>query len=505
MAPATLRPRRSRPTTEPTAPPPRPRLLDMEGAIAALATTRPTFYRWLRSGAITGVKVGRQWRFRAEDIDRFLAGKGPRLDLPGDIKPLLATLERRLGSRAAAMSGDPVQRAVALMIGVAHALHATDVHLSGYAVDAASPPHGGLQMRIDGALEELCTFDIRLLPLLVGEWRRLADLHADAGLPELGWIRLVHDGTPLELRVTVLPSTSGACMTASFFRPRAAHSFDGYGLSERDQRLLEKTLTARQGLCFFTGPVGSGKSHSLYAAINRATSPTTKVMTVEDLPPFLLPRTVSVRVNEESGLDYPTALRACMNSDPDLIGIGEVRDRETLALTLECATTGHLVLVCMYTSTALACLRRLIHLCGADILSGDVIRLVTSQRLVRRLCSECAVPEAPPAALLRRARALAEVGGIAASELGTGWKTARGCERCRGTGYAGRTPVMEVLEVTREVELGLRGSADDATLTALAVRQGMTTLAAHAIRKAAAGETTLAEVQRCLPDLITLA
>jgi excisionase family DNA binding protein len=474
-----------------------PELMDMERAIAALATTRPTFYRWLRAGAIKGVKVGRQWRFRREDIERFLAGEGPRIEVPGDIKPLLAELRRRLGQRAAGIDGDPIDVAISLVITLAAQEKASDVHLVGFARDAA------LELRIDGALQAVARFDSRLLPLLIERFKRMAGM--DPALRDVsqdGAMIVQLAQQRLSMRVSVLPTAHGESLVASLQdQELATPSWAQMNLAARERSLIERALSAPHGIAVFAGPAGSGKSTMLYACVGAIDDAKSRVVTVEEYMPYHLPRAVRVRVDADGGLGYPAALRAVLRCDPDIIAIGELRDRETLAAAAECSITGHLVLGCAHAADAIGALRRIADLDSEHGAALEEVFLVMAQRLVRRLCPRCAVAHAPSAALVRQAELVASAGGVRWSELKPDWRRAPGCDHCRGTGCRGRVPVIEMIEVTRDLRQALRRGASDDELRAVAVGQGMVTLAGDAVRKAAEGVVAVSELPRSIPEL----
>jgi excisionase family DNA binding protein len=495
--PRTAKPRGRAATPGAPAPQTGSDLLDMEQAIAALATTRPTFYRWLRAGQVKGVKVGRQWRFRRDDIERFLKGEGPRVDLPADIKPLITALRERLDERDTEPSGDLVQLAVQLAIRVALRLNASDLHLVPFASTAA------LQLRVDGALVELARFDSRLHLLLVERFKRMTGLDvAIRDRAQDGMMTLKTDGKTIDVRATVVPATYGEAFVGRFHdHALVLPSLEGMSLGARERAAIEKALAAPQGVVVFAGPTGSGKSTVMYACAQLTAKPEVRLVTVERALPYSMPQALRVHVDPERGMDRPAALRAVMRLDPDVIAIEELGDRETMEAAIECSVTGHLVLGCTHAPDAIAALRRLADLTSENEAALEEVTLIVAQRLVRRLCVKCATAGAPPSAQARRAELVAGTGGVAWSLLKPAWKRAVGCEACRDTGCRGRMMVGEALEVTRELRLALRRGATDTELRSLAVGQGFVTMAADGVRKAAEGLTTLDELQRSLPDL----
>jgi general secretion pathway protein E len=486
-------------------------LVDMEEAIRILKTTRPTFYRWLRSGRLKGMKLGRQWRFYREDIDRFVKGLSPRIDLPADIRPLIETLRRKveeLGAKDLAPSdaGD-VQHAVSLMIVLASATNASDIHITSHMLKDGTESIAVLRNRIDGTLHEVARFDLRLLPAVVEEWKRMAavDVHEKV-LPQDGRILIKRSevsGTGpdklLDLRVSFLPTGLGEAVTVRIL-DRVAVNLDlkriDYTPSDREKIL--RAVRSPWGVILVTGPTGCGKTTVLYSCLNEIAGTERKVMSVEDPIEFLLPWVSQVAVNERAGLTFARAMRAMLRSDPDVILIGEIRDYETLCVAQQAALTGHLILTTLHANDAAGALKRMVEMGSDPFVVADSTRMVMSQRLVRKLCVHCSVEERPESSRLDLAAEAARKGGLDWHSLSHGFKKAIGCEKCARTGYKGRTVITEVLEVTPEIGRALRNNASVDEIRTIAVGQGMTTLAADGVRRAAAGETTLDEIIRVI-------
>ncbi len=494
--PRTAKPR-SRSAAPSLAAPAASDLLDMDQAITALTTTRPTFYRWLRAGTVKGVKIGRQWRFRRDDIERFLKGEGPRVDLPTDIKPLIHGLRERLGERAAEPTGDLVQVAMQLSIRVAMRMKASDLHLLAF------PSAGAIQLRIDGALVEIARFDVRLQPLMVEQLKRMTGMNlALSSRAQDGLMTIESDGQRIDIRATTLPAVHGECVVARFHDlSLSLPTLEAMSFAPRERAALERALKAPNGLVIFAGPTGSGKSTAMYGCAQLTATTEARLVTIEEHMPYSLPQAVRVRVDVEQGMDYPAALRAVLRVDPDIVVLENLRDRETMEAAAECAITGHLVLACLHAPDAIAALRRIADLSSDHEAGLEEVALVMAQRLVRRLCAKCAVAGAPAAASARHAELVAGSGGVAWSTVKPAWKRAAGCPACHDTGYSGRMMVSEALEVTRELRFALRRNATDAELRSIAIGQGFVTMAADGVRKAAEGRTTLAELQHLLPEL----
>ncbi len=511
-------------------------LLDMDQAVALLKTSRPTFYRWLRAGLLKGVKLGRQWRFYRDDIERFVRGQSPRVELPANIKPLLAALQSRLDKLGVkgvfGSPSDDVAGAVARMIRLGCAMRASDLHIaphcsadphalnapdvggapcteivqrgtrSGHATDGADKAVAVIRYRVDGALNVLAEFDLRLLPAIVEKWKSLAACNVQENRrPQDGRIlvNLTDLGKPLDLRVSFMPAVLGEAVTVRFLdRAAVVLSLDRINYAPRDMDLLMQCLCAASGIVLVTGPTGCGKTTTLYACVNQVAGPTVKVVSIEDPVEFLLPWVVQSQLNVPAGVTFATAMRSALRADPDVILVGEIRDRESMMVAQQTALTGHLVLTSLHTEDAPSALKRMVDIGTDPFVVADSSKLIIAQRLVRRLCPECSKEQMPPDHILRTAADLASSGGLDWASVQSRFREPVGCPKCGKFGYKGREVIAEALEVTPEIgaALGRKASVDE--MRAIAVRQGMTTMLADGIRKAAAGTTSLEEVLRVI-------
>jgi len=487
------------------------KLINMGEAIGILKTTRPTFYRWLRTGKIKGMKVGRQWRFYREDIEHFLRGEGPRIDLPADIGPLIRTLRRQVlelgGKPPGGGPSKPVLDAVSLMMVLGRLKRASDIHLSPTVGEEGTRSMGLLRYRVDGVLHEAARIDQRLLPAIVEEWKRMAacDIHEKQKSQD-GRIRVSlqamkssEKAEELDLRVCFLPAVLGESVTVRILdRGAAILTLDRIPYSDRDRRVLARALREPWGTILVAGPTGSGKTTTLYACLNEVKRPEMNVMSVEDPVEYLLPGVTQVPLNHRVGVTFPAALRSILRSAPNVILVGEVRDRETLMIVAQASLTGHLVMTTLHTRDAAGALTRMVDIGCDPFVVADATKLIVSQRLVRCLCRHCNAAYKPTDDQVHEAEELARAGGLDWESLNPRFRKAVGCKKCNRTGYRGRTVIAEMLEVTPEIGRALRNNASIDDLRAIAVGQGMTTMAADGVRRACTGETTLSEIRHLI-------
>jgi excisionase family DNA binding protein len=468
-------------------------LLTMDETIGLLKTTRPTFYRWLRSGKLRGTRVGRQWRFAREEVDRFLKGHEPAVELPVDIAPLMEQLQAKLESvtgvrERAEASGSAVAQAAEQMIQLAAALRASDLHLD------AQEGGAKLRLRVDGVLQLIATFDLRLLPAIVERWKTLASMDVrEKAMPQDG--RIVRSEMGLDLRVCVVPAYLGESLTARILSAKDVKlELDHIPLAAADRKRLDRALASPWGMIVVTGATGSGKTTTLLSCLRKLADEDVKVVSIEDPVEYLLPGVTQMRVNHRNGLTFESLQRAAFRTDPDVVMVGEVRNAESLKLCLMAALTGRMVLTTLHVDEAAGALRRMLDLGVEPFVIADGSRLVLAQQLVRRLCEACSVADEPGAEQLEEARRLCQTGGVALESLPRKYRRPVGCQACGQLGFRGRTIMAEALEMSPEVAAGLRANAPLKELRRIAVSQGMTTIATDGIRRAAEGEVFLPEV-----------
>ena len=379
----------------------------------------------------------------------------------------------------------PVVKLVHAVIADAVRRGASDIHFE---------PRGGdmrVRFRVDGVVFDSTTVPRHLIAGLVSRVKIMAELDiATKRMPQDGRIGLSVDGTYVDLRVATLPVVRGEAVVMRILDSRRiVMDLDGLGMEDDDRQRFETSLHASHGAILVTGPTGSGKTTTLYAALTELNTPERTVVTVEDPVEYELEGIKQVQVNSKTGLIFPTGLRAMLRADPDVVMVGEVRDRETAQIAIESALTGHMVLTTLHANDAPLAAARLIEMGIEPFLVTSSVGCVVAQRLVRRLC-ECKQP------VKHTKAALAENGfqhprAINAFEPG-------GCVSCAQTGYKGRTGIYEVMTLTDEVRRLILDGARHDELLAAARAQGMRTLHEAGLAKVLQGVTSVPEVLRVL-------
>lgn len=480
-------------------------IIDMEEAIKRLKTTRPTFYRWLRSGRLKGMKVGRQWRFYADDIERFLQGEGPRVDTPTSLLPLLQTLNSLLErfARPAQEGPETAATAAEAILQLCLASKASSAHLEALYL----PPQqeqgldAVLRLRIEGRLESLARFDRRLLPALLTQFKQLGhcDPHQQEQIQE-GQLQLsTPDKQRIDVRLTFLPTNLGETLSMRLLNTTlsAAVTLEQLALKESVDQALRAALKKGWGLVIASGPTGSGKTTTLYAALNQLASPSIKSFALEDPVEMTFPWVNSVPVNSQQGQGFAESMRAVLQADPDVLLVGELRDPESLELALRIGLTGHLLLTTLHSDSTISALLRLNDLTGNAYTVTEAVKLLLNQRLVRQLC-ECATqqPLTPEQQTALDQLLSAEGLDLASQKDFSQLKLAQGCEKCQQTGYRGRFLLTEALELTGEVPRWLHQGLPAEEIRSLLQAKGWRSWQHDGLMQLKAGKTSLEELLR---------
>jgi type IV pilus assembly protein PilB len=348
-----------------------------------------------------------------------------------------------------------------------------------------------VRFRVDGVVFDSTTVPRHLISGLISRIKIMAELDiAEKRMPQDGRIGLSVDGNYVDLRVATLPTVRGEAVVMRILDSRQiVMDLNGLGMGEEDQRRFQGALRATHGAILVTGPTGSGKTTTLYAALMDLNTPDRTLVTVEDPVEYELDGVKQVQVHPKAGLTFATGLRALLRSDPDVVMVGEVRDPETAQIAIESALTGHLVMTTLHANDAPLATARLVEMGIEPFLVTSSVACVVAQRLVRKLCG-CKTPVKLSKAML------AESGFDVTRGIGAFEPT--GCVSCAQTGFKGRTGLYEVMPMTDEVRrLVLEGARHDELLVA-ARAEGMRTLHQAGLEKVAEGVTSVAEVLRVL-------
>ncbi len=355
-----------------------------------------------------------------------------------------------------------------------------------------------IRFRVDGVLHARHRLPMAKYPAVSSRIKLIAALDiAERRLPQDGRVSIRAAGQELDIRVSVIPEVRGESIVMRLLRKqRSDLKLEELGIAPDHLAELEGWLDHPNGLVLVTGPTGSGKSTTLYAALAAANDLTRKIITVEDPVEYRLRHVIQIQVQADIGFTFARALRSILRHDPDIILVGEIRDRETAEIAIQAALTGHLVLATLHTNDALAAIPRLTDMGVEPYLVAASLRALMAQRLVRRVCEPCSrgrrrrpVRAARVATLLPR---LAP--GIAPAA--PHWRRAAGCPRCRKTGYRGRLAIHELVTADPELLHAVAAEAPAAEIAALADRHGRRTLRDDGLLKSALGLTTWDEVVR---------
>ena len=312
-------------------------------------------------------------------------------------------------------------------------------------------------------------------------------------IPQDGHIAIVFDGETVHYRVSTLPTVFGEkCVIRLLKKDTSLMGLDTIGFEPDELDAVKRAVTKPQGLILVTGPTGSGKTTTLHAALNFVCEPELNIVTLEDPVEATLDGINHVKIDLVGGVTFASGLRSILRQDPDVVFVGEMRDQEVSQIALRAALTGHMVLSTLHTNSAAETVVRLGDMGVPGYLLSSALVMIIAQRLVRRLCGECAVPYRPTPAEIQEFH-------ITEAQLArAGFKQEHGCNRCGDRGFRGRAAVYEILELDFELKEMVRKSATASELNRAAVGKGMKLLFQAGVEKASQGLTTLAEVRRVL-------
>jgi len=380
----------------------------------------------------------------------------------------------------------PVIRFVDLLLRQAVKSRASDIHIEPQA-DATA-----VRLRVDGLLREVVPPPKKMHAAVAARIKILAQMNiAERRLPQDGRLRVKTSGREIDVRVSTIPTIYGEKIVMRVLDAAAVtHDLNRLGIEPTALLELKSMLSRPHGIIIVTGPTGSGKSTTLYAALNYLKSPTLNITTVEDPVEYRLAGINQIQIKSEIGLDFARCLRAILRQDPDIVLIGEIRDKETVEIAIKAALTGHLVLSTFHTNDAPSTISRLTHMGVERYLLSSTLNLIVAQRLVRRICDTCKEPVQLTEDTLRRLRVDRE------RAAGAVFYRGKGCPACGQTGYHGRLPIFEFLAVDEDIAERIISGQSETEIRRAARGKGYGDLLDSGVRAVFQGQTTAEEVIR---------
>jgi len=389
-----------------------------------------------------------------------------------------------LDQLAASSEEAPVIKLANLILVQAIKDRASDIHIEPFEKSMR------LRYRIDGVLADVTPPPKQMQLALASRFKIMSSLDiAERRLPQDGRMRVKVSNKDFDIRVSIMPTVHGEKIVLRVLdKSNLSASLDKLGLDPHTFIQVKAAVDAPHGLILVTGPTGSGKTTTLYSALNELNNPIYNIITVEDPVEFQIPGINQVPTKKEIGLTFANALRSILRQDPDIIMIGEIRDTETAEIAIEAALTGHQVLSTMHCNDAPGAITRLDDMGIAPFLISSSVILCCAQRLMRRICSHCKEPVTYPAKMFQ------DLGIDPASFDGVTLYRGRGCDRCKNSGFAGRLAIIEAMTVSDEIRKLIISRATTREMSKVAINQGMRTLRMVALERAREGVSTLEQV-----------
>ncbi len=410
-----------------------------------------------------------------------------RMELKDSVKDLVTNIRNELNSIGSAeeqQEASSILQLIDVVLKTTINSRASDIHIEPTEKNCV------VRGRIDGALTEIFIFDKDIYPPFASRLKLLANLDiAEKRKPQDGRFSANVGTREYDFRISTLPILYGESIVMRVLdKEKALVKLEEAGMDQASYKKLHEALKSPFGVILVTGPTGSGKTTTLYGALNELRSVTEKVITVEDPVEYRMNLIQQVQVNAKVGLSFADALRSILRQDPDKIMIGEIRDHETLEIAIKAALTGHLVISTLHTNDAISAIPRMSDMGIEPYLISGAVVAVQAQRLVRKICSHCKEDAELPAGLLEQYKNFIPENAI--------FKEGKGCRECSGTGYSGREMICEVLPISEELSSMIAKEASKADMLEQAVKEGFQNMFANGMLKAAEGITTFDEILR---------
>ena len=434
------------------------------------------------------VSIDRYYR----DIASHRSASDLMADLATDVQ-YIKKVEEEMGVEEAATAGAElgIIKLVKMLISNAVRDHASDIHIE--------PMEKALSVRyrVDGELRRVMSPPRHSHQAIITRIKILSDLNiAERRLPQDGRMVVKIGMKEVDVRVSILPTIFGEkCVLRILDKEAYEKSMFNLGFTEHEQKIFSEHIARPHGMVVVTGPTGSGKSTTLYSALQQMKDVTSNIITVEDPVEYHMDGVTQVPVNAAIGMSFANALRSILRQDPDTILIGEIRDHETADIAVKMALTGHMVYSSMHTNDASSAVARFIDIGIPPLLLASSLNLVVAQRLIRKICSRCKVAYAPSEEMLEQLHLKSD------NNLNVKFYRGEGCVTCNGVGYSGRIGVFELMPVSREIRKLILKNASTTDIQECAEREGMKTLRHAGIELVLKGETTIEQVLAATTEL----
>ena len=399
-----------------------------------------------------------------------------------------------------AVLGKEITEILEIIFGGAISLDVSDIHIEPEEEKAK------LRVRIDGVLHDVILFDLKSYNAILSRIKLLSGIKLNIiNRPQDGRFTILLEEATIEIRVSTLPAEYGESIVLRILNPKSLIETEALGLRKDIAEIFNKEIKRPNGMIIVTGPTGSGKTTTLYAVLKKINKPENKIITIEDPVEYHLEGLSQTQVDPARGYTFANGLRSIMRQDPDVVLVGEIRDKETAEIALQAALTGHLVFSTLHTNDAAGAVARLVDLGVRPVSIAPSINMVVAQRLPRKVCKKCVVFVSPTSTDLEKIRkGLAKVKKeiIPAAFFDKNLKIpkAKGCENCNFTGYKGRIGIYETFLVDDEMERFILASPSIVDMRELAIKKGMVLMHQDGLIKVLQGITTIEEVERVVGE-----
>jgi type IV pilus assembly protein PilB len=414
-----------------------------------------------------------------EDFEKIISENIKKVE-PGEEEDLAKAAERV-----------PVVKTLDTIFGYALSEKASDIHIETQEEEVV------VRFRIDGTLRDIVKFPRGIEIALIARIKILSNLKIDEHrIPQDGRYKFILDDDVVSLRISIIPGFYGENVVMRLLQEtNRPLSLEELGLTGHNLDVLRANITRPHGMILVTGPTGSGKTTTLYSVLNILNTIEVKICAIEDPIEYAIGRVTQIQVNSKTGVEFSTGLRALMRHDPDIIMVGEIRDKETAEIAIHSALTGHLVLSTLHTNTAAGAIPRFLDMGAEDFLLASTLNVIMAQRLVRKICNSCITKYSPGDAILKK------LSKDLGSDLGSQkFYKGSGCGQCGHKGYTGRIGIYEALEITEKIKELITNKATSDDIQKTAVTEGMVTMLQDGLDKVSSGLTTIEEVIRVVRE-----